>query len=426
FVVERPGQIWVTTASGVVQSTPFLDIRSQVRDNATEQGLLGLAFHPDYAQNGYFYVNYITGTNATKRTRISRFSRDPQDSSRADISSELILLEISQPYNNHNAGDLNFGPDGYLYASLGDGGSGGDPDNYAQNRLSLLGKILRLDVDQGTPYGIPADNPFVNDPSTRDEIWSLGWRNPWRFSFDRGTGDMWIADVGQDQYEEVSFEAAGSPGGLNYGWRCLEGDQTYNSSGCGTVHLYTGPIFSYLHNSVSTGKSITGGYVYRGEDFPPLQGHYVLGDYKSGNFWTVFPDGSGGWGSTFQGNLLGVDECSTFGEDAEGELYVAAYGSGHIYRVTDANTALDPTQTRTALRVYPHPLRESATIDLPGAGQEVFSLHLYDLQGRRLRHHSGLSGHAFTLHRAGLKTGLYVLEVQGHLGTRQVMKLRVQ
>ena len=425
FVVERPGQIWVVTPDGTTQPVPFLDIRSQVRSNATEQGLLGLAFHPNYAQNGYFFVNYTTGTNATKRSRISRFSRDPQDSSRADISSELILLEVSQPFNNHNAGDLNFGPDGYLYAALGDGGSAGDPDNYAQNTQSLLGKILRLDVNSGTPFAIPSDNPFVGVAGYREEIWSLGWRNPWRFSFDRATGDMWVADVGQDQYEEISFEPAGL-GGRNYGWRCLEADNIYNAGGCGTVNLYTPPAFAYLHNSVTTGKSVTGGYVYRGQDFPALQGHYVLGDYKSGNFWTVFPDGNGGWSHSFQGNLMGVDECSTFGEDAAGELYVAAYGSGTIYRVTDTSTPLDPGRGPGRLRVYPQPLRTAATVELPGDGTETFTLHLYDLQGRLLREVPQLRGDSYQLPRTSLLPGLHLLRLTGSRGTRQQTKLWVE
>ncbi|TAE46171.1 MAG: hypothetical protein EAZ89_20620, partial [Bacteroidetes bacterium] len=225
FVVEQRGTIQIINADGTMLTTPFLDIDARVNSTGNEQGLLGLVFHPNYALNGYFFVNYTRSPSGY--TRVSRFQTTAANPNIADPNSELVLLEIEQPYENHNAGDLAFGPDGYLYIPMGDGGSGGDPGNRAQNGLTLLGKMIRIDVNAGFPYTIPPSNPFLNDPGVRDEVWSIGLRNPWRFSFDRLTGDMWIADVGQGIYEEINVEPAGSAGGLNYGWRCYEGAHAY-------------------------------------------------------------------------------------------------------------------------------------------------------------------------------------------------------
>ena len=215
FIVGQPGYIWILDSLGNRLPNAFLEITARVRNNASEQGLLGLAFPPDYSETGHFYVNYTRETDGA--TRVSRFSVKPNNPNEADPNSEEILLTINQPYNNHNGGCLKFGPDGYLYIGMGDGGAGGDPQNYGQTKNTLLGKILRIDVSKigpSLPYAIPPDNPFVNDPAYRPEIWSLGWRNPWRFSFDRLTGDMWVGDVGQSTREEISFQPAGK-GGLN-------------------------------------------------------------------------------------------------------------------------------------------------------------------------------------------------------------------
>ncbi len=331
FVVERNGRIEIIEGDGTVLSTAFLDISNQVtssNSNQDERGLLGLAFHPDYANNGYFYVNYI---NNSGDTNISRFSVDATDPDVADPSSEMILMTVDQPFGNHNGGCLKFGPDGYLYIGLGDGGSFDDPGNRSQNPQTLLGKMLRIDVNNGNPYAIPANNPFVNDASTLDEIWALGLRNPWRYSFDRVTGDLWIGDVGQGQWEEIDFEPAGSAGGLNYGWRCYEGDQAYITNGCGDESEYTPPIHDYNHE-VFTHCSVTGGFVYRGCEFPNLIGYYYYVDYCSGRFWALSPDGSGGWTNQEVGSYSGFD-ISTFGEDINGELYVARLGQGRIYKI---------------------------------------------------------------------------------------------
>lgn len=331
FIVERAGRIRIVE-DGNVLSTPFLDIVSEVSDSPNERGLLGLAFHPDYANNGYFYVNY---TRNDGDTRISRFSVSSNPDV-ADPESELILLEVDQPYWNHNGGCVKFGPDGYLYIGLGDGGDGGDPGNRAQNPQNLLGKILRIDVDNGSPYGIPASNPFVGNNDVLDEIWAIGLRNPWRFSFDRETGDLWIGDVGQNIWEEIDFQPANSNGGENYGWRCYEGDAAYNTNGCGPVGNYVAPVLDYAHGS-SQHCSVTGGFVYRGCKYPDLVGHYIYADYCSGVFWSIIPDGLGGWTNTQAANYPGYD-ISSFGEDVNGELYVARLTNGRIYKLRTATT----------------------------------------------------------------------------------------
>ena len=228
FIVEQRGIIKIIDGNGQVLSTPFLDIDARVGSQGNEQGLLGLAFHPDYANNGFFYVNY---TNNSGDTRIARFKVSADNPNVADPNSEKLLLPVDQPYSNHNAGDLTFGPDGYLYFGLGDGGSGGDPQNNGQTATAYLGKMLRIDVDNGDPYAIPPTNPFKDTDFYLDEIWATGLRNPWRFSFDRLTGDLWIGDVGQDAWEEIDFQPASSTGGENYGWRCYEGNHVYSMSG---------------------------------------------------------------------------------------------------------------------------------------------------------------------------------------------------
>lgn len=328
FIVGQHGYIHVRQPDGTVSL--FLDIDAKVKSTGNEQGLLGLAFHPNYASNGYFYVNYINNSN---NTVIARYNVSSGNPNLADASSEYILLTITQPYTNHNAGDLQFGPDGYLYCALGDGGSAGDPGNRAQDINQLLGKILRIDVNSGSPYGIPPTNPFVGVAGA-DEIWSYGWRNPWRFSFDRLTGDMWIADVGQNDWEEVNMEPAGSAGGNNYGWRCYEGNEQYNFSLCSSGTSFVFPVFVYDHTYSSGGFSVTGGFVYRGSLNPGMYGHYICADYISGNFWTLYPNGSGGYNTNFFPALQ--TSISSFGQGHDGELYVTHLLNGTVYRLYNA------------------------------------------------------------------------------------------
>ncbi len=327
FIVDQPGYIYIFDTAGNQLSTPFLDIHTRVK-YGSEQGLLGLAFAPDYAESGYFYVNYTAQTRGN--TRISRFRVTPLDSNIANDSSEEILLEIWQPYSNHNGGHLAFGPDGYLYVGTGDGGSGGDPENRAQNPDSLLGKMLRLEVNPAYPgYKIPPTNPYLcNGQQGRDEIWSLGLRNPWRWSFDRCTGDLWIGDVGQSAQEEIDFQPVRSVGGLNYGWRCYEGTATYNTSGgCLPINNYVAPVTTYSH---SFGCSVTGGYIYRGARYNDMFGKYFYTDYCTPTMYTLESDGMGGFNKTTLGTLLG-SSYSSFGEDKWGELYIASLG-GSVYK----------------------------------------------------------------------------------------------
>ena len=336
FIVEQRGYIWILDSLGNRLPNPFLNIDPRVRSTENERGLLGLAFPPDYAETGFFYVNYTRETDGD--TRVSRFSVKSDNPNEADPDSEVILLTQDQPFNNHNAGCLKFGPDGYLYIAFGDGGSGGDPQNNGQKKNSFLGKILRIDVSSSSPgldYAIPADNPFVSDPNFLSEIWSWGWRNPWRFSFDRLTGDMWVGDVGQVTREEIDFEPAGL-GGRNYGWRCYEGTFPYNTSNCQPQSSYTGPVFDYDNNSV--GCSVTGGFIYRGSKYIDLYGVYLFTDYCSGRWWAIrqLPDGTF---NTVQLVDLSNNQYAGLGEDRDGELYVAALAQGAIYKITEKCSA---------------------------------------------------------------------------------------
>lgn len=327
FIAEQAGLIKVVeNAAGTQTAATFLDIRNKVTSGG-ERGLLGLAFHPDYKTNGYFYVNYTRGNPLT--TVIARYKANTPSGDQADATSETILLTFSQPYDNHNGGSLQFGKDGYLYIATGDGGSGGDPQNNAQNRKSMLGKILRLDVN-GTSkgnYGIPTDNPFVNNPETYNpEIYALGLRNPWKMSFDTETGQLVAADVGQNAREEINIITKGG----NYGWKIKEGIDCYSpSSNCNTGGL-TEPIFDYTQSGGD--KSITGGYVYRGSELPALAGKYIYGDYVSGRIWALeINNGKAGNNALLIGSAGSV---STFGQDAKGEIYFANYGSGKIMKLS--------------------------------------------------------------------------------------------
>jgi glucose/arabinose dehydrogenase len=340
FIVEQAGYIRILNPDGSVVPAPFLDIEVRVGSGGDEQGLLGLAFHPDYENNGYFYVNY---TNTNGDTRISRFSMTV-DPNVADPNSELQLLPIDQPESNHNGGELNFGPDGYLYIAMGDGGSGGDPWNNAQTASTLLGKMLRIDVDNGSLYAIPPDNPYVDDPNVLDEIWAFGLRNPWRFSFDRSTGDMWIGDVGQNAWEEVDMEPAGSPGGLNWGWRCYEGDHAYNTNGCGPMGNYDFPVHEYAQGSSHC--AVTGGYVYRGNQYPAMYGHYLFADYCSGRFWSLSPNDNDWLLIDLGVQMPNLFSTTTFGERSDGELFVANRTTGGILHVVAVDGAT-PTPSLT-------------------------------------------------------------------------------
>jgi len=323
FVAEQGGFIKVFENSETVsEATNFLDISSRTV-STSELGLLGFAFHPDYTNNGFVFVTYTPREDVSV---ISRFKVSDTDANQIDVSSETILLQIEQPFTNHNGGQLAFGPDGYLYIASGDGGGSGDPEGNAQNLGTLRGKILRIDVDaqeNGVNYAIPSDNPFVNEEGARKEIFAYGLRNPWRFSFDNQTNTIWAGDVGQGELEEINLIEKGG----NYGWNILEGTSCYSSQDCdgaGTI----APFFEYNHSA--NDKSITGGYVYRGDELPELRGYYIYGDFISGRIWALDPKGN---------NQLLLEtglSISSFGTDANNELYICSF-DGKVNRLTLTN-----------------------------------------------------------------------------------------
>lgn len=339
FVIEQEGAIRIIDNAGNLLPTPFMDIDGTVvggDSGGSEQGLLGLAFHPDYANNGKFYVNY-TGSGGD--TRIAEYQVSAGDPNIADTGTARIIMFYNQPYSNHNGGWLGFGPDGYLYISAGDGGSGNDPGNRAGNLGQYLGKLHRIDVNGGDDfpadpnqnYAIPSDNPFVGTQGAIESIWAYGLRNPWRTSFDRQTGDLWIADVGQNLWEEVNFAPAGDMGGQHYGWRCREG---FHSTGlsCAGGSDFTDPVHEYRHGA--DGCSITGGYAYRGcalgDDYT---GKYFFSDYCSGRIWTL--DKENGFANTLE--FTAGFSVSSFGETEDGELLVADLFGGKVYRIVNPN-----------------------------------------------------------------------------------------
>jgi glucose/arabinose dehydrogenase len=328
FVVEQGGTVRFLV-DGAIQEDIFLDIGDQI-STGNEQGLLSMALHPNFAENGTFFIDYTDGNGDTQ---IERWQVSTDDPNVADPESAVTVLTVDQPYPNHNGGLLLFGPDGYLYVGLGDGGSQGDPHGNGQSLGTLLGKILRIDVDnpdEGLAYGIPDDNPYVGAEGAMPEIWVYGLRNPWRFSFDRASGDLFIGDVGQNVYEEVGLLPEGDDG-RNFGWSVMDGPECYAGSDC-DPSAFEAPIFSYTHEE--GGCSITGGYVYRGDAIPELQGVYLTADYCSGLVWGVGRDADGAWGASAPIET-GIS-ISSFGEDADGELYVVDL-SGGIYRVTAAS-----------------------------------------------------------------------------------------
>lgn len=323
FIVEQPGRIRVWE-NGALLPTPYLDITANVGYGG-ERGLLSVAFHPRYAQNGFFFVNY---TDRSGDTRIERY-RVSADRNRADAASAELVIGIDQPYSNHNGGLVMFGPDGMLYVGMGDGGSGGDPQGHGQDASTLLGDILRLDVDGARPYAVPADNPFVGQAGKRPEIWATGVRNPWRFAFDREAGLLYVADVGQNQLEEVNVVRADQPG-LNFGWAVMEGSRCYRpSTGCDQSGLVI-PVLEYPHGA-GGGCSVTGGFVYRGSALPALRGHYFYADYCEG--WVRSFRHAGGQAQDPRAWDFGdVGNVTSFGEDAARELYLTS-SNGRVYKL---------------------------------------------------------------------------------------------
>ncbi|WP_317190642.1 PQQ-dependent sugar dehydrogenase [Winogradskyella marina] len=424
FIVEQSGVIKIIDASGELQDTPFLDINSLVIDSGNERGLLGLAFHPDYADNGYFFVNYI---NNFGDTVVSRFTVDASNSDIANPDSELLILSYEQPYSNHNGGDLAFGSDGYLYISSGDGGSAGDPQNRSQNKMSFLGKILRLDIDTTTEtenYGIPSDNPFAEGASALPEIWAYGLRNPWRFSFDRLNGDQWIADVGQSNYEEInSVSSEDASTGINYGWKCYEGNDSYQSSGCPDQSTFTFPVSGYSHFGDGSPKcSITGGYRYRGTTYPNFYGWYFFADLCSQEIgYLVYDETNDVWNKNFQ-QFTG--QWSSFGEDVNGDIYVSDLAGGHIYKLTDT-TLSNPDHLLSEITVYPNPTKHSfqinfGTNDNPDILTEI---SVYDIQGKQVKTIHRTAENIQTVNTSDFSSGIYILKINIENKTQSTHKL---
>jgi len=393
FIVEKSGKIKILNQDGSVNSTPFLDIEDKVSTNSNERGLLGLAFHPNYPESPFFFVNY---TNNSGDTTISKFSV----SSNEDVAneSETVLLVIEQPYGNHNGGCINFGPDGNLYIGMGDGGSGGDPQNYSQNTESLLGKLLRININSGA-YSIPENNPYG------DEIWGVGLRNPWKFSFDSLNGDLWIADVGQNEFEEINM-VQNNPANINYGWRCYEGNEPYNTSGCPDNGL-TFPISTYSHyNSGDFKCSITGGYVYRGDQIPALNGVYFFADYCSGEIGFLSKNDEDNWEMDLAfPNING--SWVSFGEDIDKELYIASINGG-IYKIVDAALSNNEIDSNT-LNYFPNPFQDFIQIN----SDRPINIELYDLSGRKLRVFKNYNQEILDL--GFLNKGTYIIKVDGYL-----------
>ncbi|MDG4945363.1 PQQ-dependent sugar dehydrogenase [Weeksellaceae bacterium KMM 9713] len=388
FICEQAGKIKIYNADGQMESQVFLDISSLTQAQG-ERGLLGLAFSPNYNENGQFYVNY---TNLQGNTTIARYT--VSDNPNIANPTGEVILTIDQPYSNHNGGNMHFGPDGYLYIATGDGGSGGDPQNNAQNKNSLLGKILRIDVNAAI-YTIPEDNPFVGDEGL-DEIWAYGVRNPWKFSFDSTTNEIWIADVGQYEIEEINRQASDASG-LNYGWRCYEGNNVYNLSQCASADSMIFPVATYSH---SNGRcSITGGHVYRGEDYPALQGKYFFADYCSQEIGVINQDNTLEW-------LTGTASANftAFGEDANKELY--AVGSGKLYRIKGSNLNIFETKQKN-VKITPNPASDFVQID---GFEHIKKVSIYDAQGRFLKSIQRFNDNKINI--KDLLTGVYLIQIE--------------
>ncbi|WP_373549777.1 PQQ-dependent sugar dehydrogenase [Haliscomenobacter sp.] len=417
FIVQKAGSIRVYDSA-----FQFLATLVTVPNitSSGERGLLSMAFHPSYKNNGFFYVYY---TNASGDLEVSRYRISANDANVADPNSKVVLITIPHPnFSNHNGGELHFGNDGFLYLSTGDGGSGGDPNGNAQRTTSLLGKILRFNVNTSltTPYyTVPAGNPFGN------EVFALGLRNPYRWSFDRQTGDMWIGDVGQDSFEEINFRAANALTGTNYGWRCYEGDAMYNTNGCAAKSSYVFPAHAYV--SQNPAASITGGVVYRGTDYPALQGCYVAADFYSGIFYKIVPNGASAWTvSTQTFSLTGVVD---FGETEDGEVFVVSNTRNSVSRLTSVGTtsSKNPQEGKALASIYPSLVSDGFVKVEMYAPTFYQYFELVDMNGRRLLK-TDLSKQIGTRTiplNPNLATGMYVAKVSSNLGVT-VQKIYIQ
>ncbi len=430
FIARQSGFIHVMPNDSNLtqgQVTTFLDISRQITF-AGEAGLLGLAFDPSYARNGYFYLNYTRMVQGQLQSVISRFRVSEADSNKADAATEKILLTFNQPYSNHNGGKITFGTDGYLYIATGDGGSGGDPQNNAQNLGTWLGKILRINVHAGdNAYSIPSNNPFVNTSGARPEIYAYGLRNPWRISIDRSTGQLWAGDVGQNAREEVNLIVKGG----NYGWRLREGKACYNpAANCPTANLID-PVWEYTHAS-GDGRSITGGFVYRGARLPELQGKYIYGDFASGKLWALtYNAATKEATNTFLMQFPGT--VSAFGEDEYNELFMCNYSTGRIWKLKDPLVLGNekPVANSPLVAVFPNPASRQLTVRVQLQQPARTTLQLYSLQGRLLYSFSenkllNAGEQTFEVDTKALPAGLYLYRLDAgnlsHTGKIQIVR----
>lgn len=410
FVVQKGGLIRILNADGTINATPFLNLSSLV-STGSERGLLGLAFHPDYATNGSFFVNY---TNTSGNTVIAKYNVSTSNPDVANTAA-TVLMTITQPYSNHNGGTLKFGPDGYLYIGMGDGGGGGDPDNRAQNTAEYLGKMLRIDVNSTIApyYTSPATNPYVGIAGN-DEIWAIGVRNPWKFSFNRLNDDLWIADVGQNNIEEINKIASPQAAGLNFGWRCYEGTVAYNTSGCASITTMTMPLTQYTH---SDGCSITGGYVYTGTLYPSFLNKYFFADYCENRI---------GYTNTTTGVITYTpyftaqsNNFTSFGEDMNGELYVT--NSSIIYKIVDTDLSTSAFG-KEEFALYPNPANNRFTIKNIN-NTTISKVELFDTTGKLVLSKEAVHYDLQTIDVALLSKGMYIVSVFTTDGANYVSKL---
>lgn len=419
FVVQKGGLIRILNSNGTINATPFLTVTGL--SSGSEQGLLGLAFHPNYATNGLFFINY---TNTAGDTVIARYavSANPNVAN----ATGTILMTIDQPYSNHNGGCLKFGPDGYLYIGMGDGGSSGDPNGYAQNLTVdvanptriYLGKMLRIDVDTiagSLNYGFPPTNPFVNQAG-KEEIWAYGLRNPWKFSFNRLNGDLWIGDVGQGSIEEVDKIQSPLPTGLNFGWHCYEGNSAYNTAGCAAMSTMIFPVTQYDH---TTGCSITGGYFYTGSMYPNFANKYFYTDYCDNKIRTLNASNVVATTASFTGNF------SAFGEDKDGELYVAGVGNGVVYKIIDSSLEVNNFNIN-GLNFYPNPAKTE--IFIKNSSEVTLSkIKIFDLTGKLVLTKTVENNEATpSVNIAALSSGMYLISIEDLTGNQYQSKLVVQ
>ena len=412
FVVQQGGQIRIVNTNGTINTTPFLNLSSLIISGG-EQGLLGLAFHPNYATNGQFFVNYTRASDGA--TVIAKYTVSTVNPNVANTAG-TVLMTIAQPYANHNGGCIRFGPDGYLYIGMGDGGSGGDPENRAQNINENLGKMLRIDVDNPVAplnYGIPPTNPYVGIAGN-DEIWAIGVRNPWKFSFNRLNNDLWIADVGQNAVEEINKVASPVPAGLNFGWRCYEGNVPYNTTGCVAVGALTMPIAQYSH---SEGCSITGGYLYTGSLYPNLVGKYVFADYCMNRLGYVNEAGE----ITYTSNFTGTNNFTTFGEDINGELYVAK--SSTIYKIVDTSLS-NSNFEKAGFSIFPNPANNEFFIQNSN-GFSNLKITVFDISGKMLLSQS-IENESQKIATSTLSSGMYLVKLEDKSGAFYTTKLVVE